>query len=224
MKKPENCNNILIAPSVLACDFSKAGSEVERVTESGADLIHLDIMDGHFVPNISFGPDIVRSLKKYSNLPFDVHLMIENPKDYIDEFIESGADIITFHVEAKSNIDETINKIRNKQVKAGLVVKPNTKIEEVFPYLDRVYMILIMTVEPGFGGQSFMENMMEKVIKLKKEIKNRQLNVLIEVDGGINLDTINHAIKAGSDICVVGTGVFKEKDAKVAISKLKNNY
>lgn len=215
LKKP------LIAPSVLACDFSKAGSEVKRVAEAGADLIHLDIMDGHFVPNISFGPDVVKSLRGYSDLPFDVHLMIENPLDYIKRFADSGADIITFHVESKSNIDKTLDEIVKNNVKPGLVVKPKTDIKEVFKYLDRVYMILIMTVEPGFGGQSFMEDMMEKVKVLKEEIKNRQLNVLIEVDGGINQDTVKIALDAGADICVAGTSVFKAQSAKGAIDKLK---
>ena len=211
----------LIAPSVLACDFSKAGSEVKRVTEAGADLIHLDIMDGHFVPNISFGPDVVKSLRGYSRLPFDVHLMIENPLDYIKRFADSGADIITFHVESKSDIGQTLDEIKKNNVRPGLVVKPRTNIKEVFKYLDRVYMILIMTVEPGFGGQSFMEDMMEKVRILKEEIKNRHLNVLIEVDGGINQDTVKVAIDAGADICVAGTSVFKAQSAKDAIDQLK---
>lgn len=218
-----NKNEILIAPSVLACDFSKAGEDVRRIDEAGADIIHLDIMDGHFVPNISFGPDVVGSLRSYTDLPFDVHLMIENPIEYIERFALAGADIITFHVESKSNISETIEKIKEHGVKAGLVVKPNTDISEVFPYLDSLYMVLIMTVEPGFGGQKFMEPMMDKVKRLKEEIENRRLDVLIEVDGGINENTAKISALAGANVCVAGTSVFNAPNAKEAICKLKNN-
>lgn len=210
-----------IAPSVLSCDFSKMGDEIERITKAKADFIHLDVMDGHFVPNITFGAPVIKYIRKYSELPFDVHLMISHPFDYIDDFADAGADIITFHVESESDINKTLDKIAARGVKAGLVVKPNTPIETVFPYLDRLYMILIMTVEPGFGGQSFMHDMMPKAEKLKQEINRRGLNILIEADGGINASTIGICAKSGIDVSVSGTGVFKAADAAAAISELK---
>lgn len=210
-----------IAPSVLSCDFSKMGDEIERITKAKADFIHLDVMDGHFVPNITFGAPVIKYIRKYSELPFDVHLMISHPFDYIDDFADAGADIITFHVESESDINKTLDKIAARGVKAGLVVKPNTPIETVFPYLDRLYMVLIMTVEPGFGGQSFMHDMMPKAEKLKQEINRRGLNILIEADGGINASTIGICAKSGIDVSVSGTGVFKAADAAAAIAELK---
>ena len=205
-----------VAPSLLSCDFAKMGEEVVRVDQAGADLIHLDVMDGHFVPNITIGPGIV------TKLPFDVHLMIDDPLDYIDAFANAGADIITFHIEARSDPLATIEKIRQKGIKAGLVIKPKTPVEAVFPYLDQLYMVLVMTVEPGFGGQSFMADMMPKVTALKNECKKRELDVLIEVDGGISEKTVGAAAAAGADICVSGTGVFKAKDMKEAIRFLQD--
>lgn len=210
-----------IAPSVLSCDFSIMGSEVERITKAKADYVHLDVMDGHFVPNITFGAPVIKYLRKYTDLPFDVHLMISEPLKYINDFANAGADIITFHVESDSDIRATLDKIRSCGVKAGLVVKPNTPIETVFPYLDDLYMVLIMTVEPGFGGQSFMYDMMPKAEKLKAEINRRGLSTLIEADGGINADTIAVCAKAGVDISVSGTGIFKAPDAAEAIAELK---
>ncbi|MGN0518439.1 MAG: ribulose-phosphate 3-epimerase [Acutalibacteraceae bacterium] len=210
-----------IAPSVLSCDFSIMGSEVERITKAKADYVHLDVMDGHFVPNITFGAPVIKYLRKYTDLPFDVHLMISEPLKYIDDFANAGADIITFHVESDSDIRATLDKIRSRGVKAGLVVKPNTPIETVFPYLDDLYMVLIMTVEPGFGGQSFMYDMMPKAEKLKAEINRRGLSTLIEADGGINADTVAVCAKAGVDISVSGTGIFKAPDAAEAIAELK---
>lgn len=211
-----------IAPSMLACDFARIGNEIQRISGGGADLVHLDVMDGDFVPNISFGPAVIESMRKYTNLPFDVHLMIKNPNRYIEEFAKSGADIITFHVEAERNISETIQKIKDFGVKPGLVIKPNTRAEAVFPYLKDIYMVLIMTVEPGFGGQSFMEDMMPKITAIKNKAKEVNPNLLIEVDGGINLETITVAAKYGVDICVAGTSVFKSADTGKAIRDLKN--
>lgn len=210
-----------IAPSMLSCDFSKMGEELVRIDNGGADLIHLDVMDGHFVPNITIGSDIVSALRPYSKLPFDVHLMIDYPFDYIEQFSRAGADIIAFHIEAKSDITATIEKINSFGVKPGLVIKPNTPAESVFPYLDKVYMILIMTVEPGFGGQSFMADMLPKAAVIKNKAAEMGLDILVEADGGVNENTIAQAARAGIDICVSGTGVFKAKDASEAISNLK---
>lgn len=161
-----------IAPSMLSCDFAKMGDELIRIDKGGADWIHLDVMDGHFVPNITIGPAIVSALRQYSKLPFDVHLMIDYPLDYIEQFAKAGADIITFHIEAKSDIQATIDKIKSLGVKPGLVIKPKTSAEEVFPYLEQVDLILVMTVEPGFGGQSFMADMLPKVTAIKEKPKN----------------------------------------------------
>lgn len=211
-----------VAPSLLSCDFSKMGEEIVRIDRAGADLVHLDVMDGHFVPNLTIGPAIIKAVRSYTKLPFDVHLMITDPLDYIDAFADAGADIITFHLEAASDITETINKIKSRGISPGVVLKPATPAEAAFPYLDQIDMVLVMTVEPGFGGQSFMEDMMPKVRALKEEIQRRGLNVLIEADGGISEKTAAITSKAGVDIAVSGTGVFKAKDTAAAISFLKN--
>lgn len=211
-----------IAPSLLSCDFAKMGEEIVRMDKAGADYMHLDVMDGAFVPNITFGAPVIKAVRKLTEVPFDVHLMIDNPYNYIDDFVNAGADIITFHVEAKSDIKATIDKINNANVKAGLVIKPNTPASAVFPYLKDIYMVLIMTVEPGFGGQSFMADMMPKVAEIKAEAEKQGTEIIIEADGGINDKTIAQCAKAGIDICVSGTGVFKADDAKQAISDLKS--
>ena len=207
---------------MLSCDFSRMGEETARIDRAGADYIHLDVMDGHFVPNITIGPCIVKALRPYTKLPFDVHLMISEPYKYIDAFADAGADIITFHVEAESDIEATIEKIRSRGLKAGLVIKPKTPAEAVFPYLDKLYMVLVMTVEPGFGGQSFMADMMPKVGQIKAECRRRGLSVLIEADGGISDKTVSQCADAGVDICVSGTGVFRAPDAAKAIAALKS--
>ena len=212
---------MLIAPSLLSCDFSIFRDEIIRVDKAGADLMHLDVMDGHFVPNLTFGAPVVGKLRNASDKPFDVHLMISEPHRYIGDFADAGADIISFHTESDSDIDETLRLIEERGVKPALAIKPNTPAEVVLPYLERLYMVLVMTVEPGFGGQSFMPDMMEKVKFLRKEIADRKLNTFIEVDGGIAKDTIAVAAKSGVDICVAGTAVFGAQDAKAAIDELK---
>lgn len=211
-----------IAPSILSCDFSVMGEETKRMENAGADYIHLDVMDGHFVPNITFGAPVIKAIRPYSTLPFDVHLMIDHPYDYIDDFADAGADIITFHVESKSDIKATIAKIKEKGIKPGLVIKPKTPASAVFPYLKDIFMVLVMTVEPGFGGQLFMEDMLPKIQEIREEANNQGADILLELDGGINDKTIAKAAKAGSDICVSGTGVFKAPDAKQAIETLKS--
>ncbi len=211
-----------VAPSLLSCDFSKMGEEIVRIDKAGAELIHLDVMDGHFVPNLTIGPAVIKALRPLTKLPFDVHLMISDPLSYIDAFADAGADYITFHAEADSDIDETIAKIRSRGIKPGIVLKPGTPAETAFPYLDKVDMVLVMTVEPGFGGQSFMADMMPKAEKLRAEIDRRRLPVLIEADGGITEKNASVVSAAGIDVVVSGTGVFKAADPAAAIKLIQN--
>lgn len=210
-----------ISPSILSCDYGKIAEELKDMEACGADYMHIDVMDGHFVPNITLGAPVVKCIKKATDVPFDVHLMISDPLKYIDDFAAAGADIITFHTECDSPIGDTIDKILSHGIKASLTVKPATPVEEILPYLDKLSMVLIMTVEPGFGGQSFMEDMMPKVSLLREEINRRGLDCEIEVDGGINEKTIAIAAKAGADVFVSGNAIFSSPDRKAAIEKFK---
>jgi ribulose-phosphate 3-epimerase len=212
---------VKVAPSILSADFSKLGEEIKKVEAAGCDLIHVDVMDGHFVPNITIGPLVVRACRKVTKLPLDVHLMIENPDRYIPDFAKAGADIITIQVEASKNLEEDIELIKRNNVKPGVVVNPGTPIDSVFHVLDKVAMVLLMTVNPGFEGQKFMPEVLPKIKKLKQEIINRKLAVDIEVDGGITLETAKEAVKAGANVLVAGSAIFYSKDYKEVIWQLK---
>lgn len=212
---------IKISPSILSSDYGNLSSELKRMEACGADMLHIDVMDGHFVPNITLGAPIVKCIRKSSTLPFDVHLMISDSYKYIPDFVNAGSDIITFHAEADSDIEKTIDLILASGKKAGLSVKPKTPVEAVYPYLDKLSMVLVMTVEPGFGGQSFMEDMMPKVSAVRSEIDRRGLDVDIQVDGGINKDTISIAAKAGANVFVSGNAIFSSDNAEKTIADFK---
>jgi len=212
---------VKIAPSILSSDYGNLESELKKIESCGADAVHIDVMDGHFVPNITLGAPIVRCIRRAVKIPFDVHLMISEPLKYAEDFAAAGADIITFHTECDSPIGETIEKIRSLKKGAGLAIKPGTPYESVLPYLDTLSMVLVMTVEPGFGGQSFMENTMPKVAALKAEIEKRGLKTDIEVDGGINGKTISVAARAGANVFVAGSAIFSSDDIRKTISEFK---
>ena len=212
---------IKISPSLLAADFSRLFEEIKSIEEAGADMLHLDIMDGMFVTNISFGLPVIESLRRRTDIVFDVHLMIEKPERYIKRFIDAGADIVTFHLETTDAPELILDEIRSRGVKAAISVKPSTPIEDVFPLLEKCDMVLIMTVEPGYGGQSFMSEMLPKISRLKQEIESRNLDIDIQVDGGINAETARDAVNAGANVLVAGSYVFKADNRKLAIDSLR---
>ena len=216
---------IQISPSILSGDFSQLGNEIQRLEKGGADMIHVDVMDGHFVPNLTIGPPVIKSLRKHSTLPFDVHLMISPVHKYIENFANAGADIITFHPEASENIDETINHIKSFNKKVGLSLNPNTGINVIENFLDKINLVLVMSVHPGFGGQKFMPEVLKKIKDLDEIKKNKNLNFDIEVDGGINFDNSKIVKDAGANILVSGTTIFKENkgDIKKNIDSLRSS-
>lgn len=212
---------IKVAPSILSADFSKLGEEIMKIDQAGADMIHIDVMDGHFVPNLTLGAPIVKALRTVTKLPFDVHLMINNPENLIDDFIAAGADIITIHIEAANHLHRLVQKVKSSGVKVAVSLNPATPLntlEEILPELD---MVLLMSVNPGFGGQSFIPATLNKIARLKEMIDAKKLKIDIQVDGGINLETAPKAIKHGANILVAGSAVYGSNDIKGTIAQLK---
>ncbi|MFC1570324.1 ribulose-phosphate 3-epimerase [Candidatus Omnitrophota bacterium] len=213
-----NENKILVAPSILSADFSRLGDEVKAIEKAGADWVHVDVMDGNFVPNITIGPLVVKAIRSVTDLFFDVHLMIDDPKRYIDQFADAGSDMITFHIEACDSPLDTIKKIKDKGKKVGVSIKPGTEVSALDDILSEVDMVLVMTVEPGFGGQDFMEDMIEKIKTLKEKFSG-----YIQVDGGLAKDTAPKVIEAGANVLVAGSAVFRQDDYAKAISEIRGN-
>ena len=207
--------NIQISPSILSADFSQLGTEIKKLEEGGADMIHVDVMDGHFVPNLTIGPPVIKALRKHCSLKFDVHLMISPVHKYIEAYADAGADIITIHPEATQNLRESIKTIKDLKKKVGVSLNPESKIELITEFLDQIDVVLIMSVNPGFGGQKFMPEVLDKIKQLKKIQQEKNLSFDIEIDGGINFENCKIAIDAGANILVSGTTVFKSNDGDI---------
>ena len=206
---------IKISPSILSADFSQLGNEIKNLENSGADMIHVDVMDGHFVPNLTIGPPVIKALRKYTNIPFDVHLMINPVHKYIKDYAESGADIITIHPEATSSLQESIDEIKKYKKKVGLSLNPNTKIEVIEKYLGQIDLVLVMSVFPGFGGQKFIKDVLNKIEKISQIKNNKNFKFDIEVDGGINFSNFKEVLEAGANVLVSGTTIFKENNGDI---------
>jgi len=206
---------IQISPSILSADFSQLGNEIKRLEEGGADMIHVDVMDGHFVPNLTIGPPVIKALRKQCSIKFDVHLMISPVHQYIEAYADAGADIITIHPEATENLEESISKIKSLNKKVGVSLNPESKLDLITNYLEKIDLVLIMSVNPGFGGQKFMPEVLDKVKQLKEIKSKRNMNFDIEIDGGINFDNCQSAIEAGANILVSGTTVFKSNNGDI---------
>ena len=215
--------SVKVSPSILASNFSSLGEEVQSITKAGADYIHVDVMDGHFVPNLTIGPDVVKSIRDKSDIPFDVHLMIDPVQPYIEGFVNAGANIISIHPEANDDTDACIKKIKSHNVKAGLAINPDTSWEVVKPYMDVLDLILVMSVHPGFGGQKFIEGALDKLKILRNEIDQSGRDIELEIDGGINFENIQSVIDAGANVIVAGTTTFKGGQSEYAnnIKKLR---
>ena len=210
-----------IAPSILSADFTRLGEEVKSVEIAGADLIHVDVMDGHFVPNITIGPMVVRGLRSVTSLQLDIHLMIEKPQNFIEEFAKAGGNWITFHAEVCSKVKQIIKSIRSLNMRPGIVLNPSTPLKILYPLLEEIDLVLLMSVNPGFPGQSFIPSTLKKIEKLREIVDRNSYPLEIEVDGGINVENIEEVSNAGGDIFVLGTGIFKTKDYKETIKKLR---
>jgi ribulose-phosphate 3-epimerase len=215
---------VKIAPSLLSSDFSRLKEEVQEIEQAGADWLHIDVMDGHFVPNISFGPLVMSAIRPHTSLPFDVHLMIKEPDAYIDAFVKSGADLITVHQETCPHLHRTITHIKDQGIKAGVAINPATPLSAIEPILSDVDLVLLMTVNPGFGGQSFIASVVPKIAELRTKIDNLGLSVEIEVDGGIAAGTAKEVVENGATMLVAGSAVFGQKDRKKAIEAIRNDY